>query len=267
MRRVGLLFLLWSYRPEWAPAMEPPRAPVTFRLYSDFTCPFCYVSEQSTVLQLIREYDVILDWRGFELNPSIAPGGITRDELLPGQDVRVLHARVQRFARLFGVRLPDLPPRIPNTRKALAVAEFARDAGRLDLFRHEVLRSYWEHGEDIEDAAVLREAARRAGLDPVRAEGSVYDSKYRRRIEGMSDEAARVGVTGIPTFVFPVSAPLVGCQSWPVLEAAAVASGARRRPDPPSPIPAESVAPPPPKPSGGPDRDPVPDRPPDPFTD
>ena len=40
--------------------------PVTLRLYTDFVCPFCFIAEASTVPRLLREYELVLDWRGFD---------------------------------------------------------------------------------------------------------------------------------------------------------------------------------------------------------
>src|SRR5688572_13195593 len=89
-----------------APADDPARAPVIFRLYSDFTCPFCFIAERSLVERLVAEYDVVLEWRGLELHPEIPPGGLSLAEAFPGRDVVATHAVVRRFARSLGVDLP-----------------------------------------------------------------------------------------------------------------------------------------------------------------
>jgi len=137
-------------------------------------------------------------------------------------------ARLVDFAAGFGVC--GFAPRewIPNTRKALAVAELARDRGRLHPLRRAVMEAYWRGGRDIEDDAVLADCAREAGLDPAVAVAAIGDPVYRGRVDAMGEEARRVGVTGIPTFVMGRHG-VVGCQPYETLAALAEGAGAVRR--------------------------------------
>jgi predicted DsbA family dithiol-disulfide isomerase len=137
-------------------------------------------------------------------------------------------ARLVAFADGFGVHGLARHDRIPNTRKALALAEFARDRGRLHPLRHAVMEAYWRGGRDIEDDGVLAGCAREAGLDAAEALAAILDPVYRARVDAMGAEAQRVGVTGIPTFVMGKHG-VVGCQPYEVLASLAEAEGAARR--------------------------------------
>lgn len=137
-------------------------------------------------------------------------------------------AHVERFAAGFGVPL-RVPARSPNTRAALAVAEFARDQGRLHPFRDAAMRAHWRDGRDLEDPAVLAACAAEAGLDPAAARAAITDPALVARVDAMGRDAARAGVTGIPTFLVG-RRRVVGCQPWPVIAATAEAEGAVRRP-------------------------------------
>jgi predicted DsbA family dithiol-disulfide isomerase len=132
------------------------------------------------------------------------------------------------FAASFGVFGLSPGERIPNTRKALAVAEFARDQGKLHPLRHAVMEAYWRGGRDIEDTAVLADCAREAGLDPWAAALAIGEPAYRARVDAMGGEAQRDGVTGIPTFVIGRHR-VVGCQPYEVLAAAVEAEGGALR--------------------------------------
>ena len=102
--------------------------PIPLRLYSDFVCPFCFVAEQSTVPRLLAEFDLELDWYGFELHPSTPPGGVPLSKLFPGVPLGPLHERTERFAASFGVTGLKPPDWLWNSRKALAM-RFATSAG------------------------------------------------------------------------------------------------------------------------------------------
>lgn len=138
-----------------------------------------------------------------------------------------MHDHLRRFAASFGI--DDLRPqlRLPNTRRALLLAEHARDRGRLAELRQAIMEAHWRRGQDIEDPEVLAACARAAGLDPEAARGAASDPALAERLDAAAREAAAAGVTGIPTFVLP-GRRVVGCQTYEALAAAAEAAGARR---------------------------------------
>ncbi len=137
--------------------------------------------------------------------------------------------RLLAFAREFGIEDMQQPPHVCNTRRMIALAEFARDRGKLDEVRALGMDAYWRHGRDLEDDAVLRDIAAAAGLDPDAAIAAASDPAYLDRIDARRREAEEIGVTGIPTFVIG-NQGVVGCQPYEVLEQFVVeAGGARKR--------------------------------------
>ena len=132
------------------------------------------------------------------------------------------------FAARAGVEGMVVPEHKPNTRRALALAEHARDRGRLHPARTNLMNAYWREGLDVESDAVLRHAARASGLDLEAALSAIESPAILARVDAMGAEAAREGVTGIPTF-FVGDRVVVGAQPYPVLSAAAEAAGAPRR--------------------------------------
>ena len=135
---------------------------------------------------------------------------------------------MQQFAARFGVEGMKRSSRTPNTRRALAVAEYARDEGKLDDFRSRAMEAHWHDDRNIEDSAVLAELAKASGLDPEKALLAADDAAYQKRIDDLRLEYKRVGVGGIPTFVFGTE-KVEGCQPYEILAAAALRAGARRR--------------------------------------
>ena len=131
---------------------------------------------------------------------------------------------MRRFAESFGITGMRHSDHIPNTRAALAVAEWARDQNRLDAFRTAAMDAYWRDGRNIEDPAVIRELAEGADLDPDDAVAAMTDRRYLDRIAETRREANAAGVTGIPTF-FIGDRVIVGCQPFETLAAAVEAAG------------------------------------------
>ncbi len=200
----------------------------TLRLYTDFVCPFCFIAEESTVPRLLREFDLELDWHGFELHPDSPPGGMPLSSLFPGADLPALHERTKRFAAQFGVTNFSPPNWLRNSRRALTLAEYAREHGALEAFRRAAFQAHWREGKNLEDDADLRALAERAGLDAQAAITALADPVYLERVNQKQAQAKAAGVTGIPTFVVGQQR-VVGCQPYEVLAAAARSAGASAR--------------------------------------
>jgi predicted DsbA family dithiol-disulfide isomerase len=183
--------------------------------------------EQSSLVRLQAEYDVELDWRGFELHPGTPRGGSSLEELFPGR-AKALGDHALQVARSFGVASMRVPARMNNTRRVLAVAEWARTQGKLMAFRDVALAAFWERGEDLEDAQVLGRLAEHAGLPAEGARAAMDAPEYQARVDTLAAEGRAAGVSGIPvTFIGNVR--VVGCQPYEVFEEAARRAGAKRR--------------------------------------
>jgi predicted DsbA family dithiol-disulfide isomerase len=202
--------------------------PLRIRLYSDFVCPFCFIAEQSTLPRLLQEFDLAVEWCGFELHPGTPKGGMPLSTLFPPARLPALRAQMQQFAARFGISAIDQPDHIPNSRRALAIAEWARDRGQLDAFRESAMVAHWREARNLENDDDLRAIAARVGLDPDQALAAADDPAILARVDRRQIDARQHGVTGIPTF-FIGEEEVVGCQPYEVLAAAARRAGARPR--------------------------------------
>ncbi len=168
-----------------------------------------------------------VDWRGFELHPETPPGGMALREKF-GPRIDAMHAHLKQFAASMGVADMRLHARSPNTRKALAVAEYAREQGKLDRYRVLAMEAHWRHGQDLESERDLKAVAAASGLDPAAAWAAATSPEYLGRLDALRAEAGRMGVTGIPTFFFG-EVKVVGCQPYEQLRQVAEYAGARRK--------------------------------------
>jgi predicted DsbA family dithiol-disulfide isomerase len=142
--------------------------------------------------------------------------------------VAAMHAHLAGFAKGFGITDLKLRKRSPNTRRALAVAEHARDQGRLEQFRQTAMDAHWRRGMDLESDADLATLATECGLDPAKALAASRDPSLLARIDRRREEAEEIGVTGIPTFVVG-DRGLVGCQPYEALAEFVEECGAKRK--------------------------------------
>lgn len=175
-----------------------------------------------------NEYDIDIDWRGFELHPETPPGGRPIADRVPRERLPQLKRGLREFAASFGVTDLELPDHMPNTRRALAIAEYAREQGKLDAFRDAAMHAHWRAGKNLEDEQDLREIVLDAGLEPEAALYAIGAQQYLQQVDAMREEASSLGVTGIPTLIIGQYG-VVGCQPYAVIAQAAERAGARRR--------------------------------------
>jgi len=186
-------------------------------MYSDFICPFCYIGFE-TVRKLKPEFDLEIEWRGFQIHPEWPAEGMPASEYRRGMDPetrRAIWARIQAMAEATGFTM-TAPELLTNSRMALEAAEFAQECGRGEAFEERVYRAYFNEGQNIGDQGVLARLAAEAGIDRDGLNLAIESKRYTARLRDTAAEAHERGVSGVPTF-FVGDYPLVGAQSEAVM--------------------------------------------------
>jgi predicted DsbA family dithiol-disulfide isomerase len=173
------------------------------------------------------EYDIEVELNGFELHPEVPAGGVAAEDFFAPGQIEPMRKQMRTFAEGFDVEIGS-PPRISNTRAALAVAEYARDQGKLDAFWSAAMHAHWRDGRDLEDDEMLEALANDVGLDAKAAVEASRSPEYIERVDQLGVRAAEADVTGIPAFLFPEER-IVGCQPYERLAKAAEQAGATKR--------------------------------------
>ena len=128
--------------------------PDTVLHWYDLLCPFCYVGQHRTAI--LRRHGLDVVELPFQAHPDIPPGGIPA-----GPRNGPMCAMLEREAREAGLAL-NWPRRLPNTRRALAAAEWARrhQPRAFPQFQKDLFEAHFVLGEDLEDSAVIDRHAR-----------------------------------------------------------------------------------------------------------
>ncbi|MBI4284282.1 MAG: DsbA family protein [Chloroflexi bacterium] len=182
------------------------------------------MAERTSLVRLEEEFDIAVDWRGFELHPETPAGGVPLSRLFPASPTKERRQHMRDFAAAFGIADMASPEIVPNTRRALAMAEYAREMGKLDAFRTLAMQARWKDDRDLEDESVLGELAAAAGLDPQKAVAAGYSADYLTRVDSIRAEAERMGITGIPAFIIG-KVRIVGCQPYQILADSVLKAG------------------------------------------
>ncbi len=185
-------------------------------VYSDYICPFCLIGKER-VDRLEREFEIDVEWKGFEIHPETPPDG---SDLAPlGFDeatVTVILSRVLELSDEAGLKLNPLA-RISNSRLALQIAEFAKETGKFKEYHEAVFRAYWQEGKDIGHREQLFSLAVQVGLDIADLESYLESGKAADKLSQYLREVRDYGISGVPTFIIG-NKMVVGAQPYEVLE-------------------------------------------------
>jgi predicted DsbA family dithiol-disulfide isomerase len=107
---------------------------------------------------------------------------------------------------------------VPNSRRALALAEHARDNGRHDDVHERLMRAYWVEGRDIGSDDVLLSVAEEAGLDRGEAAAALGSPELLGRIEAETTRALESGASGVPAWAVDDAILVPGAQPHELFE-------------------------------------------------
>jgi predicted DsbA family dithiol-disulfide isomerase len=200
----------------------PEDAPLSVAIWSDIICPFCHVARERAHW-LRDELGATIRWLPFDLHPEYPPEGIPRAELEPRYGPR-LGEVVREMAESAGLPYAPNPERVPNSRRALELLEWARVEGgeeAHDRLHERIMDAYWARGLDISGWEVLADAARDAGLDPDVGRAVLESGAPARAVDESTDWAQRHGINAVPAFVLDGRLLVSGAVPHDVLRQAA----------------------------------------------
>lgn len=193
---------------------------VRIEMIFDPSCPWCYIGRRQLreAVAARPQINVEIKRWPFILNPEVPPPGADRQSYLCrkyGSDARLrrMHDAIEEVGRGIGLRFAfDAIRWTPNTMLAHRFLLYADGQDRGEEALEAVFAAYFQHGRDIGDPRVLVSIGATVGLDP-RAIGSFLKTlAARERVLIANQRAHRLGINGVPTFVFDNRLIICGAQ-------------------------------------------------------
>ncbi|MQT11266.1 DsbA family oxidoreductase [Segnochrobactrum spirostomi] len=202
--------------------------PLAIDVVSDVVCPWCFLGRRrlEQAIEMVPEVPVVVRWRPYLLDPNVPEEGMDRAAYMKAKfpdpaQIRAIHERLQELGRSVGIDYRfDAIEVAPNTLNAHRVIRWALVEGMQDAVVERLFKLYFEEGADLSRAETLVDAARDAGMNA---------EVVARLLEGDADldavreeiaVAQRLGVTGVPCFIFDNRYAVMGAQEAETLAAA-----------------------------------------------
>jgi predicted DsbA family dithiol-disulfide isomerase len=132
----------------------------------------------------------------------------------------VFHERLKRSFEAADLVYNPPPDVVPNTMRALALTELARDRGLHRPMHDRLMHAYWEEARNIGDPEVLNDVAVEIGLAEDEAAAALEDGGMANRVRASTAQAQSLGVTGVPAFLLDNRLLVLGAQPRAVFEQA-----------------------------------------------
>lgn len=201
--------------------------PLTIDVVSDVVCPWCFVGKKrlEAALAMAPDIDVEIHWRPYQLDATIPKGGMDRKEYLTrkfGPDGAAnMNGRLAGVGQEVGIPFAfDKIERSPNTLDAHRLLRWAQMAGTQDAVKERLFQLYFIEGKDIGDHKVLADVAAENGLERAVVERLLEGTADEDEVKSEIETAQKIGVTGVPFFIFNSKLGVSGAQSPEVLVSA-----------------------------------------------
>jgi len=152
-----------------------------------------------------------VEWTGIEIHPETPPGGRPLVELFPSADIGRMTKHLRTMGAAYGIAFSDFSL-LSNSRNAHLAALYAQEQGAFASFHPLLFSAYFSHGQDIGDSELLVQLGTEVGLEGEGLRSAFRDRKYFDRLAQAQEDAARLGVTGVPTFFIEGKERIIGAQ-------------------------------------------------------
>jgi predicted DsbA family dithiol-disulfide isomerase len=191
-------------------------------LVSDVVCPWCYIGFRGLLGAAALRPDVPIDLtlRAYQLDPDVPPEGADRKRRLLerfGSDAGRLAAigeAVTESGRGVGIEFRfDRITLTPNTLDCHRLLRWASGAGLVVEAAEALFRAYFTEGEDLTQADTLVAIARGVGMDGALVSRLLASDADVEATRAELDVARRMGITGVPCFLFAGQFAVMGAQA------------------------------------------------------
>src|SRR5699024_4603149 len=191
-------------------------------IWSDVMCPFCYIGKrrfEEALTQFEYSEDIRVEWKSFQLQPNLQtqPDKNMAEHLAQtkGWSTEQIAQMQQRIIDMAGdanLEFNFEDAVVANSLNAHRLAHFAKSQDKGDAVEEALFKAHFTDGKNIDDVEVLAALAESIGLDAKEARNILRGNQYAKAVKDDIRESQKVGVQGVPFFVFNREYAVSGAQ-------------------------------------------------------
>jgi predicted DsbA family dithiol-disulfide isomerase len=177
-------------------------------VYSDVVCPWCFIGAErlrQVLASLPEPMDVELSYKTYLLDPGTPAEGkdlARRLEAKYGLPAAEIFSRPTAAAQELGLPLDF--SKVPNTYNTINAHTLLRHAapGQQAALARAFFEAYFLEGKNISQEAVLQPLAQAHGFSAETVSKLLADEAEKRETLLAASDTQKLGIRGVPTFVF-----------------------------------------------------------------
>ena len=190
-------------------------------MFSDTICGWCYIGKErlNQALKQLNLSETIVMNLPFQLNPSMPKNGMDRIDYIKSKFGSIENAKPMYDNMIIQGEQEDLKIKLdkikktPNTVKSHLLVDFARKQNVENKVITDLFDAYFSKSKDIGDEQVLISIAKKNNLDLDNVRAYLNEEENIIKINKMDHDAKKMGITGVPFYIFNNQSSVSGAQS------------------------------------------------------
>lgn len=192
------------------------------QIWSDVMCPFCYIGKrriEEALANFEHKDKVTIEWKSFQLDASFkaSPDDNVVDHLAIkyGKDkvwAQEMVDNMTQNAKNSGLDFHFEKAILANSHNAHRLLHLAKKYNLGNELKEQLLKAYLTDGKDVNDLETLSLLGQQVGLQKEITEEVLHSDAYSDEVNKDIMEAQRIGVQGVPFFVFDNKYAISGAQ-------------------------------------------------------
>ncbi|CAN5349159.1 DsbA family oxidoreductase [soil metagenome] len=192
-------------------------------IWSDIMCPFCYIGKRRFEKALLKYEDqshVQIIWRSFLLQPKLVyqPGKTIFEFLSESKGMSLEQAKsmtqqVTNMAAGEGLDFNFDKIIVANSFDAHRLIHLGTSFGLQDKVAEHLFSAHFTEGKNVQDHQALEEIAAEIGIEKQRVKKMLISDEFSGNVNSDVLEAQKLGIQGVPFFVFNRKYSVSGAQS------------------------------------------------------
>ncbi|MEI6753617.1 MAG: DsbA family oxidoreductase [Paludibacter sp.] len=195
-------------------------------IWSDVMCPFCYLGKhkfENALAQFSEKEHIEVEWKSFQLNPELVTDPtisihqyLSEIKGFPIEQARQMNNRLIQAGKPLGLEYNFDKIIVANSYMAQNLIHFAKVQGKQNEIEERLFEAYFTEGKNIDDSLTLIQLAKEIGLKTEGLNDILKTKSYAEQVENDISEARKIGIRGVPYFVFNGKYGVSGAQESPV---------------------------------------------------
>jgi len=193
-------------------------------IFSDVVCPWCYIGKRNLekALQILNEkeeqFESILNWRSFQLNPQLEEDGILRQDYITnkfgeGANSEIIYERVRLAGEGVGLKMNfDKIFMQPNSSKMHSLIYAAKETNKDIELIENFFKAFFIDGMNLTDFGIVSKVALDSGLDSETINAVFHENLFEKFVQEDIIMSKKYNITGVPFYVIDDSIGISGAQ-------------------------------------------------------